>query len=151
MHKLILIALSLLSTSSVSAQFVATLEITESIEGICNEKEVYALFPMLDGQEEAVCPVTKDEIFKRLNQEVAFLKENPKYKGKGMIGIIINCNGEVVQCKMDNKTGSEELDKQIEEVFSTLGNWKAGKLSGREVDSSQLFSFKIKKGEITPE
>ena len=34
-----------------------------------------------------------------------------------MIGLIINCNGEVMQCKMDIKTKSEELDTQIEAVF----------------------------------
>ena len=66
-----------------------------------------------------------------------------------MIGIVINCKREVVKCKMDNKTKDSELDKQIEAVFNSLGNWKAGKLDGKEVDSSRLFSFKIKNGKIT--
>ena len=131
-----------------SAQFVAKMEVKEPIEGICNEKEVYALL-LFDGQKEAICPVSKDDILKRLNSEVQFLKDNPKFKGKGMIGLIINCKGEVVQCKMDNKTKSAELDKQIEEVFNSLGEWKAGKLNGKKVDSSKLYSFKINKGKIT--
>jgi len=65
-----------------------------------------------------------------------------------MIGLVINCKGEVVQCKMDNKTKNPELDKQIEAVFNSLGSWKAGKLNGKEVDSSRLFSFKIKNGKF---
>lgn len=132
-----------------SAQFVAKMEVKEPIEGICNEKEVYVLFPMFEGQVEAICPVSNDEILKRLNSEVQFLVDNSKFKGKGMIGLVINCTGEVVQCKMDNKTKSAELDKQIETVFNSLGDWKAGKLNGKEVDSSKLYNFKIKKGKIS--
>lgn len=148
MKKLIFgVFISLISISA-SAQFVAKMEVKEPIEGICDANEVYALFPMMDGQDEAICPVSKEEILKRLNAEVQFLKDNPKYKDKGMIGLIINCKGEVVQCKMDNKTKSPELDKQIEAVFNSLGDWKAGKLNRKKVDSSKLYSFKIQKGEI---
>lgn len=131
------------------AQFVATMEVTEPIIGLCNEKEVYAIFPMFEGQDEAVCPVSKKEITHRSNTEITFLKENPKYKDKGMIGLVINCKGEVVQCQMDNKTKSPELDQQIENVFKTLGEWKSAKLNGKNVDSSRLFSFTIKKGEFS--
>ena len=77
------------------------------------------------------------------------MKDNPKYDDKGMIGLVINCKGEVVQCKMDNKTKTPELDKQIEDVFNSLGQWTSGKLNGKEVDTSRLFSFKIKNGKIT--
>jgi hypothetical protein len=134
---------------SATAQFVATMEVKEPIPGLCNDKEVYALFPSLKGQEEAICPISKEEIAKRVNEEVKFLKDNPRYKDSGMMGLVINCKGVVVQCKMDNNTKSAELDKQIETVFNSLGTWKAAKLGGREVDSSRLFSFTIKKGVIT--
>ncbi|MFI5204948.1 MAG: hypothetical protein ACHQF2_10670, partial [Flavobacteriales bacterium] len=146
---LLLLLLVSLNGLMASAQFVAKLEVIEDIPGICDKNEVYAMFPSFKGQEEAVCPITKDEILKRLNEEVTFLKDNPKYKDKGMMGLIINCKGEVVQCKMDNKTKSAELDKQIEAVFNSLGIWKAGKLDGKEVDTSRLFSFSIKKGKFT--
>lgn len=138
----------LLICSFVEAQFVARLEVKDPIPGICDEKEVYALFPGFKGQEEAKCPVSKQEIEKRLN-EIPFLKQNPKYKDKGMMGVIINCKGVVVKCKMDNKTKSTELDKQIEDVFNSLGEWKAGKLNGTDVDTSTLWSFTIKKGKLT--
>jgi hypothetical protein len=78
---------------------------------------VYALFPSFKGQKEAVCPITEDEILKRLNSEVIFLKDKPTYQDKGMIGLVINCKGELVKCKMDNKTQSPDLDKQIELVL----------------------------------
>ena len=133
---------------TVSAQFVAKMEVKEDIPGICDKNEVYSLFPSFKDQEEAVCPMTKNEILQKLNSEVAFLKDNTNYNDKGMIGLVINCKGEVVQCKMDNKTKNTELDKQIEVVFNSLGSWKAGKLNGNEVDTSRLFSFKIKKGKF---
>lgn len=149
MKKLFCFLVVTLICNSLLAQFVATMEVKEHIEGVCNEKQVYALLPMLKGQEEAPCPLTNAQIEQRLNQEVTFLKEHPKYKDKGMVNIIINCKGEVVKCEMDNKTKSEELDKQIVAVFNSLGQWKPGKLNGNEVDSSRLWSFEVKKGKIT--
>ncbi|HYV92721.1 MAG TPA: hypothetical protein VE978_13075 [Chitinophagales bacterium] len=149
MKKTILVLLASAFCLAASAQFVARMEVTEPIPGICNDKEVYALIPSFKGQEEAVCPVSEEDILKRLNSEIQFLKDHPKYDGKGMIGLVINCKGEVVKCKMDNKTKNEELDKQIEAVFNSLGEWKAGKLNGKEVDTSRLYSFKIKNGKIT--
>lgn len=149
MKKTILILATSLLAISASAQFVAKLEVKEDIPGICDKNEVYALFPGFDGQVEAVCPITENEILERLNSEIQFLKDNPKYKDKGMMGLIVNCKGEVVQCKMDNKTKNEELDKQIETVFNSLGDWKNGTLNGKAVDSSLLFSFEIKNGKFS--
>ena len=148
MKNSILILVVLLVSLSVKSQFVAKMEMKVAIEGICNKNEVYALFPSLDGQVEAMCSMTEEEILKKLNKEIKFLKENKKFRAKGMIGLIINCKGEVLECKMDNTTGNKELDKQIEEIFNSLGNWKSGTLDGKSVDSSLLFSFKIKKGVI---
>ena len=149
MKKILLSILTFILYTNSSAQFVATMEVKEPIPGICNEKAVYALFPSLKGQQEAVCPITKDEILKRLNAEVTFLKEKPKHKDKGMVNLILNCKGEVLICRIDNKTKSADLDSQIVAVFNSLGVWKPGKLDGKEVDSTLLYSFKIKKGVIT--
>jgi hypothetical protein len=150
MKKLFCILLLLAMYYIVPAQFVAKVEIkdTDTISTLCNRKEVYALFPMFNGQEEAVCPVSKEKIEKRLNEEVAFLKENPKHKDKGMVNIMINCKGEVARCEMDNKTKNTDLDSQIVAVFNSLGEWKAGKLDGKLVDSSRLWSFEIKNGKV---
>ncbi len=130
------------------AQIVARLQITEPIEGLCDPDNVYALFPGFTGQTEAVSEVSEDELLERLNA-IDFLKEHPKHTDKGMMSLIINCEGEVVQCKMDNLTKSKELDTQIEAVFNTLGPWKPGQLKSEDVDSNLLYSFKIKKGRFT--
>jgi hypothetical protein len=149
MKKFILgICLFALCTAS-RAQFIATMEITDTIPGLCNAEAVYVVFPGMQGQVQALCPVPNYEILRRLNEEVTILKTHPKYKGKGMISLIINCKGIVVQCKMDKKTNDPELDKQIEAVFNSLGEWKAAKVSGLASDSGRLFSFEIKKGVFT--
>ena len=149
MKRLFTIAILLVCWNMAHSQFVITMEVDEPINGVCDNDKIYAIFPMIEGQQEAICPVSKDAILKRLNNDVEFLKDKPKYKDKGMIGLIINCKGELVKCEMDNKTQSTELDKQIEDVFKSLGEWKAGKLNGNDVDSSKLYSFKIKKGKFT--
>ena len=132
--------------SSASAQFVATMEIKEPIPGLCSDQVVYALIPGLKGQVPAECALSKEQLNDKLNAEIQFLKVNPKYDDKGMIGLIINCKGKLVQCKMDNKTKSPELDSQIERVFSSIENWTPGKLNKKSVDTSRLFSFTIKNG-----
>lgn len=151
MKRLLLFPLLVALHFSASSQFVAKMEVKEEIPGICNKDEVYALLGMLTGQQEAVCPTSKDSIVKRLNAEVVFLKDNPKHKDKGMVNLVINCKGELVKCEMDNKTKSPELDKQIVAVFNSLGSWQAGKLNGKPVDSVRLWSFEIKKGLISIE
>ena len=149
MKKIFLIVLPLLTSTIASAQFVARMEVKEPIPGLCDEKEVYVMLPSFKGQVEAVCPLTDEQIAEKLNSEVKFLKENPTYNDKGMMGLVINCKGEVVKCAMDNETQSPELDIQIEAVFNNLGTWKAGKMKKREVDTSMLFSFVIENGVIT--
>lgn len=150
MKKILLIIMISAICTTLSAQMVAIMEVKKDIEGICDKSKVYALLPMLDKKQvEAICPISKEEILKRLNAEVKFLKENPKFKGKGMVNIIINCEGKVIQCEIDNKTGDDVLDAQVVSVFNSLGEWKNGTLNGKPVDSTQLFSFKIKKGVIS--
>lgn len=87
----IALSLCLLLTSlSLSAQFVAKMEIKEPIKGLCNEKDVYAILPIGD-QKEAICPVSEEEIARRLDSTVVFLKEHQDFKGKGMVSVFINC------------------------------------------------------------
>ena len=148
MKKILVATALLLAGYGATAQFVAKLEVTEEVKGICDKHDVYTLLPMFKGQVEAACPVSKEGLEYRLNSGVPFLADNPKYKDEGMIGLYINCKGQVVKCKMDNKTKNPELNQQIETVFSNLGEWKAGTLNGHKVDSYKLFSFKIKKGKL---
>jgi len=122
------------STSSIG-DMIATMQIDEPIPG--------------NGQVKAKAPLSEEEITKRLNAEVNFLKNNPKYKDEGMVNLIVNCKGKMVRCQIDNKTKSTELDAQIVKVFSSLELWKAGTVKGRSVDTSVLYSFKIENGVIS--
>ena len=65
-----------------------------------------------------------------------------------MVGLIVNCKGELVQCAIDNKTKSSELDAQIVAVFAKLQKWTAGKVNNVPVDTSVLYSFTIENGKI---
>jgi len=130
------------------SQFVAKAEIKEDIPGLCDKRNVYTMLPMFDGQEEAVCTMKKTEIEKILNDSVSYLKDKPNYIDKGMVSIIINCKGNVAQCKIDNKTKAPELDDQVVNVFKTLAFSKSGKLNGKNVDSMTLWSFEIENGKI---
>lgn len=142
---IIIVTLLILNSFSVTAQFTAEIQLESPVEGICNMKHVYSLFPSFDDQDEAIPPISEKQILSLLNS-MEFLKEHPKYKGKGMVSLLINCKGEVVQCEMDTKTKNQELDKEILIVFNSLGKWTAGKLNNENVDSSLLYSFRIKKG-----
>jgi len=149
MKSFLLLTLSILALAQLNAQMVAKVEVKEPVKGLCNDKEVYALFPMFGNQKEAVCPVSEEEITRRLDSAVTFLKDNPKYSDKGMVSLWINCKGEVVKCEMDNKTKDTTLDSQIVAVFNFLGKWESGLLNGKPVDSMRLYSFEIKKGKIS--
>lgn len=134
----------------INAQMVATVELKEPIEGMCDPEHLYALMPFFgEGQVEAVPPSTTEEMSKKVNSECEYLKNNPKFKGEGMIGFTINCNGELIKCEMDNKTTSTELDDQIIQIVKTMAAWTAGRMYDNPVDSYVIWSFSIKKGVIT--
>jgi hypothetical protein len=147
MKRTLTFILGILISHLASAQFVAKMQLKEPIKGLCSN-DVYTLLPSFKGQKEPICPVSVEDITKRLNQEVTYLKDSSNYDDKGMVDIIINCKGEVVKCEIDNKTKNPILDQQIVSVFNTLGNWTPGKLNKRNVDCAKLWSFKIKDGKF---
>ena len=129
---------------------VATMQVNEPIPGVCDNSRIIAILPIPgNGQVKAQSPMTSQEIEEQLNANVSFLKDKPDYNDKGMVNLIINCNGEMVRCEIDNKTKSPELDKQIVAVFATLKQWKAGTINGKPVDTSVLYSFKIVNGKLS--
>ena len=132
MKKILIILIALAFCTSAFSQFVATMEIKEPIKGLCSDK-VYVLLGAFKGQKEAVCPLSNDSIVQRLKKEVTYLTDSISYNDKGMVNIIINCNGEVVKCEMDNKTRSQVLDQQIVKVFDSLGVWKQGTLKNKPI------------------
>lgn len=58
------------------------------------------------------------------------------------------CIGELINLKKENDIQNPDLVKQIDEVISSLGRWKAGKLNDTEVDAVVMLSFKIKMEKI---
>jgi hypothetical protein len=150
-------ALALLSLTACSTpkntslgNMIATMQVDEPIPGVCDNSKVIAILPIEgNGQTKAEAPMTDEELTEQLNSQVAFLKENPDYNDEGMVNLIINCEGKMVQCKIDNKTKSPELDQQIVDVFSKMIEWKVGTVSGKPVDTVVLYSFKIKNGVVS--
>lgn len=129
---------------------VAVLQVDEPIPGVCDNSQVISILPFLGNHQiKAVASMTDDEIEKELNEKVEFLKSHPEIEEKGIVGLIVNCKGDMVQCKIDNKTQYPELDEQIVAVFNQLKKWKAGTLNGKAVDTSVLYGFSIKDGKIT--
>ena len=73
MKRLMVLLVLVASYNSVTAQLMSKMDIKTPIDGICNDKEVYALFPSIDtDQIEAVSPISKAEILDKLNSDVAF-------------------------------------------------------------------------------
>ncbi|MFN8310606.1 MAG: hypothetical protein U0T73_11655 [Chitinophagales bacterium] len=149
MKKILFVLVLSLAIQETNAQFVSRLDITENIPGLCDKNETYALFNAFKGQEQAKCPITKEAILARLNKELPFFKSHPELNDKGEVTLMINCKGEVIQCKMEKKFENEALNTQVLAIFNSLGIWLPGKLNGREVDSSELYRLKIKDGKVT--
>lgn len=146
MKKLLVLIIILFSVNLTYAQLVAREEMKIKVEGICDNNNVYVLYNGWDGQVEAKCSLSNEDIQKMLNQ-IDFFKNNPNFKGKGMVSVYINCKGEPIGWKISVKTNAE-LDKQLLEVFQTFTEWTIGTLNNKNVDSVQLISYKIKKGNL---
>lgn len=129
-----------------------TMEVKNEITGLCDQSKVYSLYMMkyFSGNSaiEGNYPLSNEQLTTKLNEEISFLKENPKHKDKFGVRIIVNCEGESVSIEFESKTKSKELDEEILKVFSSLEGWTAGKYNDELVDSTKPYYFKIKKGEI---
>lgn len=137
------------SKSNSMSNMVARMEVKEPIDGVCDNANVIAILPFPgNGQVKAGAPKTEEELTKELNEKVAFLKDKPDYNDKGMVNLIVNCEGELVRCQIDNKTQSPELDNQIVAVFAEMKTWTPGTINGKPVDTVVLYSFTITGGKI---
>lgn len=146
---MILIGACTSSKKSAGYGMVATLQLEEEIDGVCDNSNVIAILPIPgNGQVKAKAPMTDGEITNLLNSEVSFLDDKSDYEDKGMVMLIINCEGNMVQCSTSNQTKSTELDAQIVEVFSKMKEWKPGTINGKPVDTSVLYSFTITDGKF---
>lgn len=135
--------------SSSSSMGLFKMVVNEPIEGVCDNANVIAPIPTPgSGQVKAGAPKSNGEIAKNLNEQLAFLKENPAYEDEGKFNLIINCKGELVQVSIDKKSKSANLDKQIMNWLQTLKQWKPATVNGKPYDSVVFFSYTIKAGVI---
>jgi len=152
---IILISMGLLSSCSSSKKssmnnVIARMEVKEPIKGVCDNSNVLVILPISDnGQVKAQAPKSNEEITQELNARVTYLKDKSDYEDKGMVNLIVNCKGELVQCKIDTETKSPELDAQIVAVFEEMKKWTPGKVHNRPYDTILFYSFTIKKGKIS--
>lgn len=147
MKRLITLTFLLFTSFLCTSQIIATVELEEPIEGMCGET-MYALFSGFDAQEQPKCNLSEEELVKLMNEKIEYLKSNPKAKGKGIMGLYINCKGEVIEAKSGLKNGDSELSEQIVKFLLENGKWEPGVFNGKKVDCSELIGIKIKKGII---
>jgi hypothetical protein len=129
------------------SQYYGKISPGDSIKGLCDPKQVYIDF-ILPNCAPAQFSLSDRKIEKRLNAEIPFFKDNAKVRDTGIVALLINCKGEIVKCEMDIKTKSILLDRQIMEVFNSLGPCTPAKNKGKNVDSVRYWNFIIKNGRI---
>ncbi len=136
-------------------QIALIMKVNENVKGLCDKSKVYSLYMMKQfpgsNATEGQYPLNEIELLKLLNEKATFLKDNPKFRSKFSVRVIVNCKGELVSCELENKTKSNDLNRQILEVFKSLNGWGAGTFNGELVDSTKPFYLRIKGGEIIKE
>ena len=148
MKKAFIIAAMLLAGSCLFAQ---NPRLAEKKAVQCDPRSLYALQPTVQGQIPAECPLNNEQMAKKLNTDIPFLRSHTTLTDKCRMGWIINCKGQVVNCAIDAKSTSTELDKQLESALKNIGDWKPGTLNGNPVDCAILRMIVITDGVITVE
>lgn len=129
------------------AQFIATVELKEPIDGMCSET-MFALFSSLDNQQQAKLNMTDQELIALMNEKIPSLKTNLKFKADAVMAFYINCESEVIKTSSGLKDKTSQLSIEIEKFLAETGSWTAGKYQNENVDCSELIAIKIKKGVI---
>jgi hypothetical protein len=117
----------------------------KKFDGLCDQDEFYSLANGLGDQQEAICPVSNEELHNKVLQ-LKFLQENKKFKGKNVISVDVNCKGKVVN--VESKFKDSNLNEQIRALFFSIGNFTPGKMEGKNVDCEILYSIEIKNGTV---
>jgi acetylornithine deacetylase/succinyl-diaminopimelate desuccinylase-like protein len=85
----------------------------------------------------------------KLNEQVSYAKDNPKFKAKPAVQFVVNCRGELGGAfHMVTESGSQELDAALIAFFKTLTVWKPASISGAPVDSWYMWRLSVKGGRI---
>ncbi len=148
---LVLLIFNACSSSKKSGlkNMVARMQVKSPIDGVCDNNNVFVIFPIPgNAQQKALPLISFEEMAIVLNEKLNFLKDNPTYTAKGTVDIVINCNGELVQCQANNKEFDEQLNKQLKELISEFKKWKPATIQNKKVDSFQFISIEIKQGKV---
>lgn len=128
-------------------KIVARMAVEEPIPGVCDNSNVFIILPIPgNGQENAVCSKTEEQILSDLKSKLTYLNDKPNYTDSTSLTLIINCEGDLVQNKIGVASQSPELDQQILSVFEGLKKWVPGKIRGKKVDTVELIKVKIING-----
>lgn len=141
----LIILFTLTQKFSYAQQVEVTIGLKKTIKNLCNPDEIFGLLNELEGQRRAIRPLSDEKILELLNTNSIFLKENPKFKGKEIITLVVNCEGTLVKCELE-KGKSPLLREEIQQTFFSLGSWIPGQLKGEKVDSVQFIAYRVKKG-----
>lgn len=150
MKNILTIVLILFTYLNGFSQLTAKIKLKEPLEGICDHDNIYSLMAYQKGQIEPEPNISEEKILLDLNNSIDFLKKHPKFKGKGFVSIIINCEGVPLRVKAKIfKKRNPEIEKELIEYFKLIKKWKPGTYYNKIVDSDRTYSFKIKKGSIS--
>lgn len=112
-------------------------------------KQVLELYGGNPDEVEPKCMIDKEELSERLNADLSFLKNHPEFKGRGMISVVINCEGKVIGWAEVVKSKNGELNDEILAYLVKQDlEWEAGKYKEEKIDSVYSFSYQIVRGKL---
>ena len=122
----------------------------KAVPGMCvPAKQVIEPYGGNPDEVEPKCSVEKEELTELLNSDLQFLKNNPEFKGRGMISVIINCEGKVVGWAEAVKSRNGDLNEEILAFLIKQDfEWEAGKYKDEPIDSVYSFSYQIIRGKL---
>jgi hypothetical protein len=122
----------------------------KKVEGMCiPAKSVLELYNGNPDEIEPKCSISKQELIEILNDELPFLRSHPDFKGRGMVSVIINCEGKVVGWAEVVKSKSKELNEEILHFLIKQNfDWEAGIYKEESIDSIYSFSYQIVRGKL---
>lgn len=122
----------------------------KAVPGMCiPSKKVLELYNGNPDEIEPKCSMDKEELIANLNDDLKFLKDHPDFKGRGMVSVIINCEGKVIGWAEAVKSKNSELNDEIlSYLIQQDFEWKAGQYKEEPIDSVFSFSYQIIRGKL---